>query len=179
MSSFHSIASIAIIFHNTLYCKRTYETTSIKLDKVFFLVFFYERKIVRTFKWLYFTGWFLVCLSLFFFTISLLVWKRLPLSVLLSLNNKSKLSNCILFSRMLIKVCMLLSLLQLAYGLTMCPDECACNTDIKGRLQIMCSKWNGIILSIFEFYNDVYLFPFKQRDLKRYQRRVWTQIYKY
>lgn len=45
---------------------------------------------------------------------------------------------------------MLLSLLQLAYGLTMCPDECACNTDIKGRLQIICSKWNDYFLFQFE-----------------------------
>ncbi|XP_055294991.1 insulin-like growth factor-binding protein complex acid labile subunit isoform X2 [Sitodiplosis mosellana] len=40
--------------------------------------------------------------------------------------------------KMLVKCCMLLSLLQLAYGLTMCPDDCACNTDMKGRLQIIC-----------------------------------------
>lgn len=47
-------------------------------------------------------------------------------------------------SRMFIKWCMLLWLVQLSYGLTMCPDECACNTDIKGRIQIICSKlFNG------------------------------------
>lgn len=43
--------------------------------------------------------------------------------------------------RMLLKWWMWLSLIQLAYGLTMCPDECTCNTDIKGRLQIICSKF--------------------------------------
>lgn len=42
---------------------------------------------------------------------------------------------------MLIKWCMWLSLAQLAYGLTMCPDDCACNIDIKGRLEIICSKF--------------------------------------
>lgn len=57
---------------------------------------------------------------------------------------------------MLLKYCMLLSLLQFAYGLTMCPDECACNTDIKGRLQIICSKLlNGELvhtnLKLFHF----------------------------
>lgn len=37
---------------------------------------------------------------------------------------------------------MWLSLIQFTYGLTMCPDECSCNTDIKGRSQIHCSKFN-------------------------------------
>lgn len=49
------------------------------------------------------------------------------------------------------KCCMVLSLLQLAYGLTMCPDECSCNTDTRGRLQIICSKFCSNPNSQFPF----------------------------
>lgn len=57
---------------------------------------------------------------------------------------------------MLLKWWMWLSLIQFAYGLTMCPDECSCNTDIKGRLQIICSKfifcWNEIFFFVHTSY---------------------------
>lgn len=41
---------------------------------------------------------------------------------------------------MLIKWYVLLSFLQLSYGLATCPEECTCNMDFKGRLQTVCSK---------------------------------------
>lgn len=41
---------------------------------------------------------------------------------------------------MLIKWYVLLSFLQLSYGLATCPEECTCSMDFKGRLQTVCSK---------------------------------------
>lgn len=42
--------------------------------------------------------------------------------------------------RMIMKWYVLLSFLQLSYGLATCPEECTCGIDLKGRFQTICSK---------------------------------------
>lgn len=42
---------------------------------------------------------------------------------------------------MMMKWYLVLSALQFSCSMALCPDDCACNTDLKGRLQILCSKY--------------------------------------